>query len=116
MINKITKNKIKYLFKKYKELSKGKKKVLYDIAIAKIPEAAYNSNAIENSALTLEDTEKILLQDIIPKGTNAKEIYEAKNLAKITDTSVLRRQWQNGAGFNKSTITQSRAAADHYLR
>ncbi|MDR0443425.1 MAG: Fic family protein [Treponema sp.] len=45
----------------------------------------YNSNAIENSTLTLEDTEKILLENIVPKQANTREVYEAKNLARITE-------------------------------
>jgi Fic family protein len=45
----------------------------------------YNSNAIENSTLTLEDTEKILLQNSIPKGANVREVYEANTLANITE-------------------------------
>jgi Fic family protein len=53
--------------------------------VAKISEVIYNSNAIENSSLTLEDTEKILLKNSIPKGANLREVYEAKNLASITE-------------------------------
>lgn len=45
----------------------------------------YNSNAIENSTLTLEDTEDILLRDTIKKDQDIREVYEAKNLAKITE-------------------------------
>jgi len=44
----------------------------------------YNSNAIENSTLTLEDTEDILLRDTVKKDHDIREVYEAKNLAKIT--------------------------------
>ena len=46
----------------------------------------YNSNAIENSTLTLEDTEKILAGDHLNRKVNVREIYEAKNLAKITES------------------------------
>lgn len=53
--------------------------------MAKIHEVVYNSNAIENSSLTLEDTEKILLENSVPKGTNLREVYEVKNLANITE-------------------------------
>jgi Fic family protein len=85
MINQITKNKILELGNRYKELSKWNEKILYEIAVAEIPEVVYNSNAIENSSLTLEDTEKILLKNSIPKGANLREVYEAKNLANITE-------------------------------
>jgi Fic family protein len=53
--------------------------------VAKIPEVVYNSNIIENSSLTLEDTERILLENSIHKGTNLREVYEVKNLANITE-------------------------------
>jgi Fic family protein len=71
---------------RYRELVSGRGRILHDIAIAEIPEAVYNSNAIENSTLTLKDTEDILLRDIIRKDRDIREVYEAKNLAKITDT------------------------------
>jgi Fic family protein len=44
----------------------------------------YNSNEIENSTLTLKDTEEILIYDQIKKDSNLREVYEAKNLATIT--------------------------------
>jgi len=58
---------------------------LHDIAVAEIPEMVYNSNAIENSTLTLKDTEDILLRDRVRKDRDIREIYEAKNLARIMD-------------------------------
>jgi Fic family protein len=51
--------------------------------VAKISEVIYNSNAIENSSLTLEDTKKILLKNSIPKGANLREVYEAKILQTL---------------------------------
>ena len=45
----------------------------------------YNSNAIENSTLTLEDTSDIIFFDKIKKDHNIREIYEAKNLVKVID-------------------------------
>lgn len=84
MINQTTKEKIAHLFKQYNKLSKGKSHVLKEISLAEIPEMVYNSNAIENSTLSLQDTEDILIRDIIKKDQNIREIYEAKNLATIT--------------------------------
>lgn len=84
MINQITKNKIALLHEQYKTLSADKTDVLKEIALAEIPEAVYHSNAIENSTLSLADTEKILLQNTVPKNLNAREVFEAKNLAKVT--------------------------------
>ena len=85
MINEITKNKITELQKQYAVLSEGNGHVLKEIAIAEIPEMVYNSNAIENSTLTLEDTEKILIGDDLQRKVNVREVFEAKNLANITE-------------------------------
>jgi Fic family protein len=48
-----------------------------------IPENVYNSNAIENSTLTLKETEKILLEMEIQRNVNLREVFEAKNLARV---------------------------------
>jgi Fic family protein len=84
MINQITKDRIATLYAQYKELSSSNVNAVREITIAEIPEMVYNSNAIENSTLTLKDTEDILLRDSIKKDHDIREIYEAKNLAKIT--------------------------------
>lgn len=42
-------------------------------------ELTYNSNAIEGSSLSLEDTELILNEGLVPKGKTLREINEAKN-------------------------------------
>ncbi len=52
---------------------------------AEVSEQVYNSNAIENSTLTLEETEKILLQVDLERFVNVREIFEAKNLARVTE-------------------------------
>lgn len=83
MIYQTTKDKIASLMSQYKQLSKANKKALNEIAIAEIPEMVYNSNAIENSTLSLQDTEEILIYDKIKKDYNLREVYEAKNLANI---------------------------------
>lgn len=86
MINQTTKDKIEALQKQHASLAKGNETVLKEIALAEIPEMVYNSNAIENSTLTLEDTEKILAGGSLERKVSVREIYEAKNLAKITET------------------------------
>ncbi|MBI4142783.1 Fic family protein, partial [Candidatus Uhrbacteria bacterium] len=48
-----------------------------------IPEAVYNSNAIENSTLTLKETEKILLDMEVSRNVSVREVFEAKNLARV---------------------------------
>ena len=85
MINQVTKDKIQALHQQYTSLAKGNASILKEITLAEIPELVYNSNAIENSTLTLEDTEKILLGGDLNRKVNVREIYEAKNLAKITE-------------------------------
>ncbi len=86
MINQTTKHKIEALHLQYLNLAKGNESVLKEITLAEIPELVYNSNAIENSTLSLEDTEKILAGGILERKVNVREIYEAKNLAKITES------------------------------
>lgn len=50
---------------------------------AEIPENVYNSNAIENSTLTLKETEKILLEQKLSRDVSLREVFEAKNLARV---------------------------------
>jgi Fic family protein len=83
MLNKTQINRLDKLILKYKKLVPKNKKALYEIAMSEIPEMVYNSNAIENSTLTLEDTEEILLRDKIKKDFSIREVYEAKNLDVI---------------------------------
>ena len=84
MINQITKDKIARLIQHYQSISDDQHAALREIALAEIPEMVYNSNAIENSTLTLKETEDILLRDRIAKDHEIREIFEAKNLAKVT--------------------------------
>ncbi len=62
----------------------GKSNLLELLDEAELPESVYNSNAIENSTLTLPETEKILLEMEVSKDLNLREVYEAQNLARIT--------------------------------
>ena len=69
----------------YKKLEKKHKHALHELNISEVPEMVYNSNAIENSTLTLEETESIIFFDKIKKDHNIREIYEAKNLVKVIE-------------------------------
>jgi len=51
---------------------------------AELSESIYNSNAIENSTLTLPETEKILLEQIVSRKVNLREVFEVKNLAQVS--------------------------------
>lgn len=85
MINQITKNKIEDLAQRYRQLAGENREAVRMIGFAELPEMVYNSNAIENSTLTLEDTEDILIRDQIRTDHEVREIYEARNLAKAME-------------------------------
>ena len=74
---------ISKLRERYYAAASGKEALLKMISEAEIPEQVYNSNAIENSTLTLEETEKILLQIDLDRFVSERELFEAKNLARI---------------------------------
>ena len=88
MINQATKDRIEALRLQYMGLIKGNEALLKEIALAEIPEMVYNSNAIENSTLSLEDTEIILSGGVLGRNVHVREVYEAKNLALLTETVV----------------------------
>ena len=71
------------LRKKYHELKKGKEALLKLLEDVELAESVYNSNAIENSTLTLPDTERILLDLEVSKDYSLREVFEAKNLARV---------------------------------
>jgi Fic family protein len=76
-------NKIKVLRERYYKASVGKNALIKLISEAEISDQVYNSNAIENSTLSLEETEKILLQIDLDRYITEREIFEAKNLARV---------------------------------
>ena len=75
--------KIQVLRERYIKASVGKEALLQLITETEIAEHVYNSNAIENSTLTLEETEKILLQIDLERFISERELFEAKNLARV---------------------------------
>lgn len=76
-------SKINSLRERYYRASTGKDSLLDLIAEAEVAEQVYNSNAIENSTLSLEETEKILLQIDLDRFIGERELFEAKNLARV---------------------------------
>lgn len=78
-------NRIKNLSKTYTELATKHPQAIREIALAEIPEQVFNSNAIENSTLTLKDTEDILIRGQIQRDAEIREVYEAKNLARVIE-------------------------------
>lgn len=76
-------NKINFLRERYYKASIGKEALITLISETEVAEQVYNSNAIENSTLSLEETEKILLQIDLDRFITEREIFEAKNLARV---------------------------------
>jgi Fic family protein len=79
------KDRIQELRKEFDKLKIGKEQLLKLIDESEIPESVYNSNAIENSTLTLKETEKILLEMEVARNLDVREVYEAKNLARVVE-------------------------------
>jgi Fic family protein len=71
------------LRERYYAASIGKQSLIKILSEAEVAEQVYNSNAIENSTLSLEETEKILLQIDLDRYISEREIFEAKNLARV---------------------------------
>lgn len=91
--------KLQELKKTYNSLKVGKDALLTIIDDVELAESVYNSNAIENSTLTLKDTEHILLELEVSKDYSLREVFEAKNLARVyeyikskKDTLILNRE------------------------
>ena len=78
-------NRIHALHREYASLRPGKESLLAMIDEVEIPESVYNSNAIENSTLTLEETEKILLEQMLSRNVSVREVFEAVNLARVIE-------------------------------
>ena len=85
MINQVTRDRINGLSEEYRKLAVKHKEAIKELTISELPEMVYNSNAIENSTLTLEDTEDILIRNQIHTDHEIREIYEAKNLASAIE-------------------------------
>src|SRR3989338_7834424 len=68
---------------RYYKVSTNKDALLKLVSEAEVAEQVYNSNAIENITLTLEETAKILLKIDLNRYISEREIFEAKNLAQV---------------------------------
>ena len=75
--------KIFELKRRYDELRVGKASLLEKIDEVELAEQVYNSNAIENSTLTLAETSRILLEQSVRRQISVRELYEAKNLSNV---------------------------------
>ena len=82
-LTKVQAQKLLELKTKFDELKVGKENILKIIDEVEVSESVYNSNAIENSSLTLSDTEKVLIDLELSKNTSIREVFEVKNLARV---------------------------------
>ena len=87
MLNARTTSKIDGLLDRYAALREDNPEAIAEIARAEVAESVYNSNAIENSTLTLEDTENILA-GFTARAHDVREVFEAKNLAEVTEELI----------------------------
>ncbi len=74
---------IRSLRERFYEANVGKGALLQMISEAEVADEVFNSNAIENSTLSLEETEKILLQLEVDRFVSERELFEARNLARV---------------------------------
>jgi Fic family protein len=94
-------------------LRPGKDSLLTLLEEAELPESVYNSNAIENSTLTLVETEKILLQQEIPGRHSKREIFETINLARVTE--YLNEKLTKNIALTQDILLQAHAALLHQI-
>ncbi len=84
-IGKVYRDRIKALKHSFEVLSPGREALLKLVDEVELAESVYNSNAIENSTLTLQETEKILLEMTLSRSVSLREVFEAKNLARVME-------------------------------
>lgn len=85
MINRATWDRLDAVVEQYQRVTVGRPEAVHEIALAELAESVQQSNAIENSTLTLDDTERILAGLMPRTGRELREVYEAKNLAAVTE-------------------------------
>lgn len=76
-------HRLQVLKAEYDRLRIGKESLLKIIDESELSESVFNSNAIENSTLTLKETERILLDLEVSRNVSVREVFEAKNLARV---------------------------------
>lgn len=78
-------HRLRNLQKRYLESCAGKESLLQILNETEVAEQVYDSNAIENSTLSLEETDKILRQINLDRFISERELFEAKNLARVVE-------------------------------
>ncbi len=74
---------LQLLKREFDSLRPGREALLAHIDEVEVAESVYNSNAIENSTLTLEETERILFERQLARDISVRELFEAKNLSRV---------------------------------
>lgn len=92
MINRATRERVNAVISDYRRVAESAPEALEQIALAELAEAVQQSNAIENSTLTLDDTEQILAGRLPSGGHDLREVYEAKDLAAVTSDLLARTE------------------------
>lgn len=92
MINRTTWERLDAVIAQYRRVVDGHGAALREIALAEVPESVHQSNAIENSTLTLDDTERILAGRMPRAARDLREVYEARNLAAVTEDRFVGEQ------------------------
>jgi len=87
-------DRIQTLKETYDTLRQGKESLLTVLDEAELSENVYNSNAIENSTLTLKETEQILMELEVSRNVSIREIFEAKNLSRVIQFKKIKSQEQ----------------------
>ena len=93
MINGFYKSRISCLKSEYNSLKLDKEALLELIDDAELPEAVYHSNAIENSTLSIDETEKVLMSLEMSRDVSVREVFEAKNLARVS--AYMKKHYQD---------------------
>ncbi|PRB11704.1 hypothetical protein CQ047_03425 [Microbacterium sp. MYb72] len=85
MINRATWERLDATAEEYRLLAARHPQALVEITLAELAESVQQSNAIENSTLTLDDTERILAGLTPVARRDLREVYETRNLAAVTE-------------------------------
>lgn len=94
-INQRDKEYIQKLKNEFDSLCQGKESLLKIIDETELAESVFNSNAIENSTLTLRETERILMEMEVEREVSIRELFEAKNLARVSNYIKSKAQEQD---------------------
>lgn len=83
MVNQVTRERLESLGLLYRQLCQAMPTGADELTRAEITEAVYQSNAIEYSSLTFQETESVLGGRTLMRELPVREIFEAVNLAKV---------------------------------